>query len=33
MLSAENAQSANYQFSADEYFLNSFLFFFSGNWI
>ena len=33
MLSAENAQSANYQFSADEFFLNSFHFFFSGNWI
>ena len=35
MLSAENAQSANHQFSADDlFFLNNFLiFFFSGNWI
>ena len=30
MLSAENVQSANHQFSADDVFLNSFIFF-SGN--
>ena len=33
MLSAENVQSANHQFSADDIFYNSFLIFFLGNWI
>ena len=33
MLSAENVQSANHQFSADDIFEIVFLFFFSGNWI